>query len=173
MPGHRPAEDGSPVELTIDTDELAQFGRILAQQADPKRLRRELAKEMRQALQPAVQTARSSSNAMGHDSRAHPSPALRPTIARGIRAEVRLTGRSTGARVKVKKTPGLRGFSNAARNTNLPNWRHPVGGNTEVWVDQVGKPGWFDRPMNANQSSYRAAVMRVVEAWAARIARKG
>ena len=42
--------------------------------AEPKKLRRELAKELRGALAPAVQTARSSINAMGHSGQDHPSP---------------------------------------------------------------------------------------------------
>jgi len=162
---------GDPADITVDTTQLEHFVRILSAEADPKKLRRELAKELRGALDPAVQTARSSIQAMGHTSQDHPSPALRPTIARGIRAEVRLTGRSTGARVKVKRTPGVRGFANAPKLTNRDSWRHPVHGR-DTWVEQRGKPGWFDDPMQANKAQYQAAVMRVMNAWAARIARR-
>lgn len=172
MPGQDREQPGSPVELSIDTDDLRQFAAILNRSADPKRLRRELAKDLRGALQPAVQQARAGINAVGHDSRSRPSPALRPTIGRNIRAEVRLTGRTTGARVKVKKTRNVRGFLNAPKLMNRDSFRHRVFGGEE-WVEQFGKPGWFDDPMQEGMSRYRAAVHRVMEAWAARMARKG
>ena len=162
---------GEPAAITVDTDQLAQFARILNDEAEPKKLRRELAKEMRGALQPAVQEARSSINALAHTSQANPSPALGSSIARNIKAEVRLSGRSTGARVKVKKLRNVRGFVNAPKLTNRDGWRHKVFGR-DIWVEQRGKPDWFDDAMNDNKAHYQAAVMAVLNAWAARIARR-
>lgn len=172
MPNKDRGQPGAPVDLSIDTDDLRQFAAILNRAAEPKRLRRELAKDLRGALQPAVQQAKAGINAVGHDSRSRPSPAIRPAIGRNIRAEVRLTARTTGARVKVKKTRNVRGFLNAPKLMNRDKFRHRVFGGEE-WVEQVGKPGWFDDPMQEGRARYRAAVQRVMEAWADRMTRKG
>lgn len=167
------AGDGAPADITIDADQLRQFGQMLNRAAEPKKLRRELAKDLRGTLQPAVQKAKSNiSGGLAHTSQTNPSPALGPSIARNVRAEVRLSGNSTGARVKVKKTRNVRGFLNAPKLTNRDKWRRPVWGRTGEWTEQIGRPGWFDDPMREDQTRYRAAMMQVLENWARRIARE-
>jgi hypothetical protein len=42
---------------------------------------------------------------------------------------VRLSGRSTGVKVRIGQTPNLRGFKMAARRLNRKSWRHKVFGN--------------------------------------------
>jgi len=168
-----PRGDGAPADITVDASELAEFGRLLNRAAEPKKLRRELAKELRGALTPAVGKAKSAiSGGLTHTSQANPSPALGPSIARNIRAEIRLSGRATGARVKVKKTRNVRGFLNAPKLTNRDRWRRPVWGRAGEWTEQIGKPGWFDDAMNEDQQQYKDAMMRVLENWAQRIARE-
>jgi len=161
-----------PIELTVNADELRDFARTLERLGDPKPLRRELAKELRGALSPAVAQAKSAiSGGLTHTSQANPSPALGPSIARNIRAEVRLSGRVTGARVKVKKTRNVRGFLNAPKLTNRDKWRRPRWGRAGDWVEQIGRPGWFDDAMDQDQAQYQRAMMTVLENWARRIAR--
>lgn len=161
------------LQVTVDASELKHFGQLLQKAADPKKLRRELAKDLRKALQPAVGTAKAAiTGGLTHTSHANPSPALGPSIARNIKAEVRLSGRSTGARVKVKKTRNVRGFVNAPKLTNRDKWRRPVWGDREDWVDQVGKPDWFDDSMHQYEAKYRAAIMAALEDWARRITRE-
>lgn len=159
------------VSVTVDASDLRALARILSREADPKKLRRELAKELRDSLKPAVVKAKGSINASGHSSRSRPTPALRPSIARGIRAEVRLSGRTTGARVKVKKLRAVRGFENAPKLFNRDSFRRPVFGDRQNWVDQVGKPRWFDDPMQDNRAEYVEAVTEVLEKWAERMTR--
>jgi len=177
MPGRRPGRsgtsqaDGAPVELVVDSGELKQFARLLQAEADPKRLRRELAKELRGALAPAVVEAKGAVTSLPHSSSSRATPALGPSIARQIRAEVRLSGRSTGARVKARKLRNVRDFPNAPKLTNRDHWRRRVFG-SDTWTTQTGKPGWFDDSMRGREHQYRAAVMSVINAWAARIARR-
>jgi hypothetical protein len=165
------SDAGPPVELTVDTAELQQFARMLANAAEPAKLRRQLAKELRGALQPAVAQAKSAIvGGLSHTTQANPSPALGPSIARNVKAEVRLSGRVTGARVKVKKTRNVRGFPNAPKLTNRDGWRHRVYGK-DIWVEQIGRPGWFDDALNDDAPKYRAAVMRVLQDWAQQMSR--
>jgi hypothetical protein len=165
------APSGDAVSVTVDASDLKAFAKILAKEADSKKLRRELAKELRNSLKPAVVRAKASINAAGHTSKSRPKPALRASIARNIRAEVRLSGKRTGARVKAKKVKGVRGFENAPKLFNRKKFRRPVFGDREDWVDQVGKPEWFDDAMQKNRDEYVEAVNKVLEDWAKRITR--
>lgn len=157
-------------EPQVDADALRDFAKVLDREAEPKKLRRQLAGELRAALAPAAAEAKSSIMAMGHSSSSHPTPALRPTIARKIRPAIRLSGRVTGARVMVPKTHQVRDFPNAPKLTNRKGWRRRVFGGDE-FVDQRGKPDWFDDPMQQHADDYRRAALAVLEQWARRLAR--
>jgi hypothetical protein len=159
-------------DVRVDGDDLRDFARLLDKEAEPKKLRRQLATELRKSLTPAAAEAKSSIMAMGSSGPSHPAPALRPTIARKIRPAIRLSGRVTGARVLAPKTHAVRGFPNAPKLSNRDKWRRRVFG-ADDWVTQRGKPDWFDDPMNERQDAYRDAAQRVLQDWAARLARKG
>lgn len=160
-----------PFALGVETHEgLAALVRALAAEADGKALRKELAKNLRDALKPAAAQAKSGIMGMSSLGRAG-SPGLRSSIARRIRPEVKLGGRWSGARVKAFKTPNLRNFKNAPKRTNSARgWRSPVFGDREVWVQHHGKPDWFDRPLQGRRGQYAQAVLDAMEAMARRIA---
>jgi hypothetical protein len=123
---------------------------------------------MRGALNPAADRAKTGIMSMrseGHTA----GPGLRTAIAKKIRPEVKLGGRWTGARVKAKKTPGLRGFANAPKRTQRPGgWRTKDWNGS--WRTQVGKFDWFDRAMAGRDDVYKQAVLEAMEAMARRIA---
>ena len=99
------------------------------------------------------------------------APALRSSVAKKIRPEVKLGGRWSGARVKAFKTKNIRNFPNAPKRLNRAGgWRHPVFGSREVWVQQHGKVDWFDHAFQGRESEYRAAVEQAMEDMARRIA---
>ncbi|MFB7866999.1 hypothetical protein [Streptomyces sp. NPDC056069] len=160
-----------PFELRLETHEgLMALTRAIRAEADGKELRKELAKNMREALKPAAGEAKSKIMAM---SAAGPgtSPALRSSIARKIRPEVKLGGRWTGARVKAFKTKNVRGFANAPKRTNRPRgWRHLVYGRADSWVTQYGKTHWFDNAMEGIEPNAKAAVLDAMEDMARRLA---
>lgn len=163
------------IGLRVDASDLRALGRALRVEENGKLLRRDLTKEIRRALAPAVKEAKAGIRAMsstgGGLGKAN-GPGLRQSIARQIRVEARLSGRTPGARVKAKKIPNVRGFANAAKRTNRARgWRHPVFGR-DVWAEQIGRPGWFDDPMKANAREYRAAVVRAMASTARRITRR-
>lgn len=156
--------------VKVQVEGLHALGRALKAEEDGKQLRREVTRNMRDALQPAVADARSGIMSMPATGTA--SPGLRSEIAKKIRPEVRLSGRSTGARVRAKKIR-TRNFANAPKRTQqAKGWRHRVFG-TDEWVTQQGKVDWFDRAMDGKRDLYRAACQEAMEAMAERIARRG
>lgn len=164
------SRDRAIVDLSVSTEGIAALDRALRAEEDGKALRKELAKNMRDALKPAAELAKSGILSMASAGPSS-SPALRSTIAKKIRPEVKLGGRWSGARVKAKKTPGLRGFANAPKRTQRPGgWRSPVFGNREVWITHQGKPQWFDHAMEGRQAQYKQAVHAAMEDMARRIA---
>jgi hypothetical protein len=150
-------------------------------------LRRDLMRALRTAVKPAVGAAKASimaapagglrqqSNGRWHlGSRKQAGGSMRKAIARQVKTEVSLTQRSAKVKVKVRKRNMPRGFRNAPKAWGLPKgWRHPVIGTDGTrWVQQIGKPGWFDEPLRSHRAQYRAAVEAAMQATADRIARK-
>jgi hypothetical protein len=159
--------DEPPVEVSVSTEGLDALVRALRAEEDGKALRKELAKGMRDALKPAVDQAKS--NVMAMTALSTASPALRTGVARKIRAEVKLGGRWTGARVKARKTPGLRNFANAAKRLQAAGgWRTQSWGRGQ-WRTQHGKVDWFDRAMEPSAARARQAIHEAMESMAARI----
>lgn len=161
---------GRPLlDVTVSSDGIRALGDALKAEADGKALRKELAKNMRDALKPAAELAKSGIMSMA-SAGPSTSPSMKTAIAKKIRPEVKLGGRWSGARVKAKKTPGLRGFANAPKRTQRPaGWRTQSFGNG-VWRNQTGKVLWFDHAMDGQQDRYRQAVHEAMEAMARRIA---
>ncbi|MGW0914651.1 hypothetical protein ACWD1Z_23280 [Streptomyces sp. NPDC002784] len=166
------AGGGPPFSLGVETHQgLAALTRAIRAEEDGKELRKELAKNMREALKPGAAEAKSSIMAMPSSGLMATAPALRSSVARKIRPEVKLGGRWSGARVKAVKTKNVRGFPNAPKRLNRAGgWRHPVYGNREVWVQQHGKVDWFDDAFKGREGAYKAAVEEAMEDMARRIA---
>jgi len=159
------------IEYRVDASDLQRLTRALRSHEDGKALRRGLTKEIRGALAPAVAEAKSAILGMSSSGLSE-GGSLRTAIARQIKAEARLSGRSAGARVKAKKRGMPRGFANAPKRTNrAAGWRHPVYGR-DAWVQQLGKPGWFDDSMQGNRAAYRAAVIQAMGNVARQITRR-
>lgn len=164
------ASGGPPFELQVTHEGLDALVRAIRQEADGKALRKDLAKNMRDALRPGAALAKSS--IMGMASAGMGTGAgLRAGIAKKIRPEVKLGGRWSGARVKAFKTPGLRGFANAPKRTNRRNggWRTLTYGH-EPWRTQTGKRHWFDESFENDADQYREAVHEAMEEMARRLA---
>ncbi|GIH29095.1 hypothetical protein Aph01nite_74050 [Acrocarpospora phusangensis] len=158
------------IELSADQQALQALARALGREADGKKLRRDLAKELRQALQPAVGEIKAGLMSIGSGGLPADGEPLRPAVARKIKAEARLSGRQTGARVRARRTEAVRGFRHAPKRLNsAKGWRRPVFG-TGLWVVQLGKPGYFDDPLERRRGEFRTAVHKAMEDAAARIA---
>jgi hypothetical protein len=159
-----------PVEFSVHEERLRSLGRALRAEEDGKELRKELVKNLRGALKPAADEAKSAIRSMPASGARHAGMSLRREVAKKVSIEVRLSGRTVGARVKARKTPALRSFTNAPKYLNRKRgWRHPWFGERELWYDQMGRPDWFDGPMRAGRSRYRKAVIDAMEATARKI----
>ncbi|MFD7428405.1 hypothetical protein ACFV6Z_15355 [Streptomyces sp. NPDC059818] len=164
------ASGGPPFDLRVTHEGLDALVRAIRREEDGKALRKELAKNMRDALRPGAALAKSGIMAMPSAGTGM-GAGLRAGIAKKIRPEVKLGGRWTGARVKAFKTPGLRGFSNAPKRINRRNggWRSLTYGH-EPWRTQQGKPGWFDDSFTNDAAAYQAAAHQAMEDMARRLA---
>ncbi|MET9301785.1 hypothetical protein ABZX66_20925 [Micromonospora aurantiaca] len=160
------------IELSADSQALQALAKRLSQEADGKKLRRDLAKEIRQALEPAKQEIRAGLMGMSTAGIPVEGAPLRTTVLKQLKAEARLTGRSTGARLRIRKKGMPRGFDNAPKRLNRKKgWRHRVYGR-DVWVQQIGAPDYFDRPTRQHRAQYRAAVLKAMNDTARRITRR-
>lgn len=161
------------IRVTVSAEGIRALGDALKAEEDGRALRRELARDMRNALKPYAALAKSSIMSM-RSAGLGSSPRLRSSIAKKIRPEVKLGGMWTGARVKAFKTRNVRNFPNAPKRTNRASgWRHPVFGDRETWVDQTGKIDWFDRSFTGSGPQARQAVHDAMENMARRIAARG
>jgi hypothetical protein len=160
---------GGDFGVTVHSTDLDNLVRALREQADGRELRKELARNMREALKPAAAEAKNAIQGMPSSGAAHGGPGLRQQIAKKIRPEVRLTGRSTGARVKARKLPAnIRNFANAPKRTQQATWRTQTFGNGE-WREQQGKLDWFDNSMNDKAPEYKQAAVEAMADMAQRI----
>jgi len=162
--------DTSGLGLELTPQNLRAISRALRAEEDGKELRKELTRNMREALKPGAAQAKSAIMSMSSVT-PHDGPALKTAIARKIRPEVRISGKFPGAKIKAFKTKTLRGFPNAPKRTNRASgWRHPVYGNREVWVQQHGKTKWFDRAFEGQDAHYKRQVQFALAGMVNRIA---
>lgn len=161
--------EGPPIAMDVTVEGIESLGRALAAEADGKQLRKELSANLRGALQPAADMAKSNIMSMRSQHGAGGGPGLRQAIAKKVRPEVKLGGRWSGARVKAKKTPNIRQFRNAPKRTQKPGgWRAQSWGGE--WRVQVGKFEWFDRAMHGRDDVYKQRLLDAMNAMAQRIA---
>lgn len=151
-------------------DSLAALGKAMRAEEDGKQLRRDLVRELKEIISPIVSDARAAATGMPSAGLEHDGEPLRSAIARRIVGEVRFAGKATGIRIRSKRKGMPRGFEHAPKRMNARGgWRHPVFGNKEVWVTQVGAPNWFDDVMRDQRPEAREKCLAAMEAMARRI----
>lgn len=160
------------LELQVDQSSMRRLVAALDTEDNGVKLRRDLARNLRKAVDPAVDDAKASLMSMGTAGLSHQGESLRAAVAAQVKTSAKLSGDTVGVRVRVG-SKGPRKFRHAARKLNRPDgWRHPVYGKHGVWVQQIGKPNWFDNPIRARREEYRAAVLATMRESADRIARE-
>jgi hypothetical protein len=161
---------GGPVELTVQQQGLQELARALKAEADGKALRKDLMKQLKAAVEPIREKARSNLMSIGSAGLTE-GASLRTAVASQLKAETRLSGRSAGVRLRVRRKGMPRGFVNAPKALNTPKgWRHQVYGR-DVFVQQIAVPAeWFDRAAREGRKPAQKAAMEAVEAMAQRVA---
>jgi hypothetical protein len=169
------------IELTVEQRQLADLAKRLSAEDGGKKLRLTLARNLRAAVEPAVQQVKGNAQAIHQSTSVSPKlreinpkgeevlSSLGSAIAAGVGAQARLSGRATGVSVKARKKGMPRNFVNAPKRFNSRSFRRQVFGRR--WVVQVGAPGWFDKPLHGDQGKYRAACVAAMEEMAARLAK--
>jgi hypothetical protein len=158
------------VRIEADPKSLRLLVSALKREADGKGLVRDLVRNLRAVAEPAAAAARASVLSM--ESHHGSTPGLRASVARATRVSVRTTGKRAGVAIRAKKLTGTRGFRNAPKRLNARGgWRHPVYGR-DVWVDQMGQPGWFDDTISKFKPAAREAARRALAEVANRVDRR-
>lgn len=96
---------------------------------------------------------------------------LRRRIAGRVQTRVRTTGAYTGVQVRIDAR-GMPSGQRAlpARLDGEGRWRHPVYGNTRVWVSQRSDP-YFDKALRPLMPKWQQAAQRAMQETAAAITR--
>lgn len=160
------------IEVSIDQASLHRLQAALDAEMDGSALKRDLTKGLREAGGPAAQAARDDILSMP-GGLPHPGPSLRRSVADGVKVSASLAaGDSAGVSIKAARG-GPRGFTNAPRRLAAPGgWRHPVYGNRENWVDQIGRPDWFARPIRRHADDFKAKCLDALQEMARRLAER-
>lgn len=157
------------LSFTVEQEDLRRVAKAIRAEEDGKQLRKELIAEIKEVLTPPLGEVRAAVLSMETGGLPHEGEPLRTAIANQTIIEVRTGGKATGASIKAKRKGMPRGFANAPKWTNRTKWRHPVYGR-DVYVDQVGKPRWFDETIREHRQEFRSKVARVIQSMARRIA---
>lgn len=123
--------------------ELVRISRELRNMADGKAIKAAFTKELRAAAAPLVPAVRASIQAIPAPTGEHSG--LRDQLSRATTLSVRTVGRQAGVRISVdgRKMPDHRKALQSYMEGLKKPWRHPVFGNTNVWVTQQPKPYFY------------------------------
>jgi hypothetical protein len=162
----------------IGNHQLKELSRKLAAAANGVELRRNLRANLREAAKPAIDEMKTRILAMdvkgvrggGRKRRAQFNAArrlrggagLRATVARGVKLELRTTGRDVVARIFVDNSHMPRSQRNLPSHLDNPRgWRHPRFGHKGAgdWFQQFGEP-YFDVTIRRHRRSLERAARR-------------
>jgi len=152
-------------DIRPDHPSFRRVADALDEESDGRRIRQDLRDLFAEVLRPAVRDVRAALMAGGGS--AHDGEPLRQAIAHNIVMHIE-TGSKASASIRVLKHGMPRDFWNAPKRFNQRRWRHKVYGR-DVWVSQVGAPGWFDDTLRRNRQRYRVAARRALANMAERI----
>lgn len=159
------------IEVEADQRSFDRAARALSDESDGRELRRDLAADLRDAVQPIVDEQRARVMAIHSGGLPHDGEPLREAVAAGVHTDIRFGGHSAGVRIRASSRGMPRNFRTAPKRLNQSSWIHRVFGR-DVWVEQVGAPNWFDEPPQRHQSRARRAVERAIEKSIRRVSRR-
>jgi hypothetical protein len=151
------------LDFTVEPKSVADLRRMstrVRRSMDGPALRRDAVKQLRAAVKPVERDVKAAALAL--PASAGSAGVLRRRIAGAVGTQVRLSGRSAGVRLRVRKTP-LGSAENLPQRMNTGQWRHPVYGNRDVWVTQHSRRGWFDATARAARPRVRRQVKQVFD----------
>lgn len=150
-------------------ERIRALARTFREYEDGRELRRRLRVELKRSatrIQQAEQAAVMALPSKGESAR-RGRPSLRRSIARATQIRVRTSGaRNAGVLVWVnpRRMPPGQGALPAYMEGLRPyhRWRHPVFGNSDVWVQQQARP-WFYRTAARYELSAQRDAARAID----------
>lgn len=142
-------------------DDLKALAKKIRKVSEPKQIRKDLTKGLKAGAKPAAEKVKAAALALP-DTPGNKSTGLRRKMARVVNVQVRTVGGQAGVRVRLSRA---RMGDQAAlpRVTNKGRWRHPVYGDTQVWVTQVSRRGWFEAANRQAAPMVRKSLKKVVD----------
>ena len=127
-----------------------QFGKLAKElkEAGDKDLKRELYKAVGKATRPLISAARKSATEQ--------LPRRGGLNKRVAQSRFSTNKRQSGVRVTARNAYSLRQIDRGIV-------RHPVYGNTEVWVNQPVNSGWWSEPLEAGAPTARRAIQEAMD----------
>lgn len=159
-------------DVEVDDRARRNLEAAIADEQGGKKLRADLGANMVKVLNPVLPKIKAGLMSMGTAGLPHAGAPLRATVLRQLRSDARVTPKAASATIRIRKVGMPRRFPNAPKRLNADRgWRRMVYGQN-VWVRQVGKPGYFDRPIRTTHAQLRAGCVKAMDDMARRIARK-
>lgn len=136
--------------------------------ADREDLRRGLDRAIRKAAKPTVADLQQAAKdiktkgvrkpgAKRRFTKTFDAKGTREKIAEAVAASVSTAGEDPRVRFQVRASKLPETLKNMPRKFDEGKFRHPVMGNTDVWVDQTSDP-WFFPPIRKNLDTFRASI---------------
>ena len=136
---------------------LDDFRRLAGKTSDLEpRLKRELRSAFRIAAELAADESRLTIDAGGPS-----KTGLRLGIAAGIKVKL-MTGKTAGVRIVSGYSQLPENKRAMPRTMNKPTFRHPVFGNTDVYVEQTGRP-FFGSVIYKHRPAFEAAAREAMQ----------
>jgi hypothetical protein len=157
-----------PVEVKIKgQDEVKAASRRIREHGNPRVIRKEFNKALREAANPAVQDVKAAALALPAKSHRR---ILRQRIADSASAQVKSTGKNPSVKVRISRVR-MKDKALVPQLMDRGPFRHPVF-NRETWVTQPGHPGWFERAVEKSVPQIRERVKEAADDIARRVVEK-
>lgn len=159
----------STLELKVDGANKLRAMADALRKADREDLRKGLDRAIRKAAKPTVEAVKQSAERIETTGirkpgarhpfvHAVPTKGTRRKIANAVAATLSTAGEDPRVSFRVRSARLPETLKNMPRKfDNGTPWRHPVMGNTDVWVGQVSKP-WFFEPIRQKLPTFRAEI---------------
>lgn len=145
--------------LKVESKDLAILSKQIRKSGNAKQIRKDLLTGLRNGAKPAVTRVRSHALVLPSHGKKHTG--LRVKMASATGTQVRTAGAQAGVTVRLSRAK-MGAQAGVALSTNKTNWRHPVYGDTKVWVTQRSSPGWFDRDVRVSAPGVRKNIEGVL-----------
>lgn len=154
---------------TTGADQLRVMARRIRQVGDPRQVRKDLTKGLKDGAKPAADRVKAA--AMALPARPGRGTGLRRRMAAATSVQVRTGGRDPAVAVRISRA---RMGAQAAlpKVTNEGHWRHPVFGNRGRWVVQRSQPGWFDNAARSGAPAVRTELQKVLDDMERKLSRR-